>query len=128
VRSALGVLVQPLPGADLEAFETLRLRVEQPDFRDWLEAAPHELEAVLAHVAPPGSHPRVLHASRPSFTCHCSRDKVTSVLRLFDPAELQDMLDTEGHADVNCHFCAQVYHYSRADLESLLGQGQIGHA
>jgi molecular chaperone Hsp33 len=53
---------------------------------------------------------------------------VASVLRMFDPAELQDMLEQDGQAEVNCHFCAATYHFSRSDLETLLGQSQTGHA
>jgi molecular chaperone Hsp33 len=128
VRSALGLLLQPLPGADLEAFDAVRREVEQDSFRDWLERGPHDLETVLAHAMPAGSRPEVLHEGQPRFNCHCSRDKVESVLRMFDPAELRDMLEREGRADVNCHFCAATYHFSRSDLETMLGQSQIGHA
>ncbi|HKI97361.1 MAG TPA: Hsp33 family molecular chaperone HslO [bacterium] len=128
VQSALGVLLQPLPGADLERFEAVRAAVEQPDFRAWLEEAPRAPETVLERVGPAGDTPQVLQESTPRFRCHCSREKVASVLRMFDPAELQDMLESEGQADVNCHFCAATYHFSRSDLETMLGQSQIGHA
>lgn len=128
VSSALGVLLQALPGADLERCEALRQSVEAPDFRHWLERAPHALKTVLARLAPPDDPPQVLEEGRPRFTCHCSREKVTSVLRMFGPDELEDMLETEGQADVNCHFCAATYHFSRSDLETLLGQSQSGHA
>jgi molecular chaperone Hsp33 len=128
VQSALGVLLQPLPGADLEAFDAVRAGVEGGAFRDWLEAAPHSLEAVLERVAPPGAQPEVLQESYPRFTCGCSREKVESVLRMFDPAELEDMANTDGQADVTCHFCAAAYHFSRSELVTMLGQSQGGHA
>ncbi|HEX9843512.1 MAG TPA: Hsp33 family molecular chaperone HslO, partial [bacterium] len=128
VHSALGVLLQPLPGADLERFENLRLAVEREDFRNWLEAAPHDLEAVLERVTPAGDAAEVLHECQPRFACRCSRAKVESVLRMFDPAELQDMMETDGQADVNCHFCAAHYHFSRSELQTMLGQSQTGHA
>jgi len=128
VHSALGLLLQPLPDADLERFEAMRVQVEQDAFRDWLEREPHELEAVLAHVAPSGVRPEVLHETEPRFSCGCSRAKVASVLRMFDPAELRDMAETDGQADVNCHFCAAPYHFSRSELETMLGQSQVGHA
>ena len=128
VHSALGVMLQPLPGADLERFEVLRQDVERESFRDWLEQAPHDVEEVLWRVTPSGDAPEVLHECQPRFACHCSRAKVESVLRMFDPAELKDMLETDGQADVNCHFCAAHYHFSRSDLETMLGQSTTGHA
>ena len=128
VHSALGVLMQPLPQADLEHFDLLRRKVEQPSLRDWLEQGPHPLEDVLARIAPPGAEMRVLHEAEPRFSCGCSREKVASVLRMFDPAELRDMAENDGKADVNCHFCAATYHFSRSELETMLGQSQSGHA
>ncbi len=128
VHSALGVLLQPLPGADLECFEAVRTQVEQEALRDWLEREPHELETILARVAPAGASPEVLQETEPRFSCGCSREKVASVLRMFDPVELRDMAETDGRADVNCHFCAATYHFSRSELETMLGQSQTGHA
>jgi molecular chaperone Hsp33 len=128
VHSALGVMLQPLPGADLERFDAVRRGVETDAFRTWLEEAPHDLPTVLERVTPPGARPEVLHECRPRFACRCSREKVASVLRMFDPDELRDMMETDGQADVNCHFCAATYHFSRSELKTMLGQSEIGHA
>ena len=40
VSSAVGLLLQPLPGCDLMRFERARQSVEDPAFQSWLEAAP----------------------------------------------------------------------------------------
>ncbi len=128
VDSAIGVLLQPLPGGNMKTFETLREVVDSPDFRKWLEEGPHGLEKVLHRVTPRGEVFRLLGELAPRFHCECSREKVQSVLRMFEPAEIQDMIEQEGRADVNCHFCAELYTFSRTDLESMLGQYQSGHA
>jgi molecular chaperone Hsp33 len=128
LRSALGVLIQPLPGADPEAFARFRRRVDDDAFRAWLEQAPHALETVLERIAGEDGAGVVLDEASPRFVCHCSREKVASVLRMFEPAELQDMIVQDGQAAVNCHFCATSYHFSKSELEMMLGQSQSGHA
>lgn len=127
LRSAVGVLLQPLPGADLEVFDVVRRKVEQPAFRSWLEVAPRPLEAVLERLAD-GSPHQVLDEREPRFVCTCSRAKVESVLRMLDPAEIQEMLEQDGQVDVSCHFCGSAYTFGAAELHTLLRQSESGHA
>ncbi len=128
VTSALGVLLQPMPGADLERFEALRQRVESEAFRALLESAAQTPEDVLAHLGPDVEQHTVLGESEPRFACGCSREKVASVLLMLEPDELREIVVEEGEASVNCHFCAELYVFSRREVETMLEQSQVGHA
>jgi molecular chaperone Hsp33 len=123
----VGLLLQPLPGADLEAFELVRQRIEHPQYREWLEAAPRAPEEVVERLEI-GEPPRWLEEVEPAYVCFCSREKVEAVLRMLDAAELQDMIEKQGRAEVSCHFCATAYVFSKIQLQSLLRQSQSGHA
>jgi molecular chaperone Hsp33 len=125
--SALGLLLQPLPGADLEAFDAVRQRIEHPRFREWLEAGSQAPEDVLALLEVPET-PQLQEEVEPAYVCFCSRDKVETVLRMLEPAELSDMIDKQGRAEVSCHFCAAAYVFSKLELQGLLRQSQSGHA
>ena len=127
VDSAIGVLVQPLPGADPLAFDQLRGQVEQPDFRAWLEQENPSLEAVLTRITPEGATLEVLEEATPRFSCGCSRSKVTSVLRMLPDEDLREMLEQDGFASVDCHFCATTYRFDQAELEALLARSIAGH-
>lgn len=35
-------------------------------------------------------------------------------------AELSDLIEEQGQADLTCQFCDKVYHYDRPELEKLL--------
>ncbi len=125
--SAVGLLLQPLPGGDLEAFDAVRQRIERPAFREWLESAPRAPDEVLARLdVPEAPHPT--EEVQPAYVCFCSRDKVEAVLRMLDPVELTDMIEKQGGAEVNCHFCADAYVFSKVELQGLLRQSQSGHA
>ena len=83
---------------------------------------------MLERIGAIAGNVNVLDERTPSFSCHCTREKVRSVLRLFEPDELRDMIEKEGQAQVNCHFCADAYTFSATELESLLDHRVSGHA
>ncbi|MEE8394600.1 MAG: Hsp33 family molecular chaperone HslO [bacterium] len=124
---ATGIMLQPLPGCDLEVFDRVRRTVEHPVFREWAEARPRRAEELVEWLNLDES-PLYLGEIRPAYVCHCSREKVVSVLRMLGAEELRDMVEKDGQAEVNCHFCASTYHFSRTDLQFLLQQSQVGHA
>lgn len=128
MRSAIGIMVQPFPGADLRGLEQVRREVESEDFREWLEAEKHSPEDVLQKLSTKTGEWEILGESEPRFVCGCSRDKVDTVLRMFDPAELEDMLEQDGGATVNCHFCAESYLFESGEIEIMIRQSQSGHA
>ena len=127
LTSATGLLLQPLPGCDPILFDRLRTEIERPQFREWLEAEPRSPEATLARLEV-GEEPSFLGEVAPAYVCNCSRQKVESVLRMLDQAELVDMLEKDGSAEIDCHFCAEHYTFSRSDLQILIEQCQAGHA
>ena len=70
----------------------------------------------------------VLETLEPEFYCGCTREKVESVLQMFEKEELKSMLEEEGKVDVHCHFCGEAYHFGQNELEGLINQPELGHA
>jgi molecular chaperone Hsp33 len=54
------------------------------------------------------------------FQCECSRDRISNGILSLGSEEIQDMINTDGHAEAQCHFCNESYHFSKDDLEKLL--------
>ena len=38
------------------------------------------------------------------------------------------MLESDGQAEINCHFCADSYVFSATDLQEILRQSHAGNA
>lgn len=127
VASALGLMLQPMPGCEPSRFEKARQSMEHLRFQTWLEEGAHPLEAVLAQVGLDETA-NIYSETRPLYSCQCSRNKADTVLRMFDPSELREMLESDGQAEVNCHFCATRYVFSGGELQVILGQSQAGNA
>jgi molecular chaperone Hsp33 len=127
VPSASGLLMQPLPGCDPMDFDRVRQAVETQSFRDWLEAEPRAAGDILGRVALDEA-PRYYGELEPEYTCQCSREKADNILRMIDPEELTDMIEKDGQAEINCHFCADSYLFSKVELREILRQSQAGNA
>lgn len=128
VQSAIGIMVQPLPGADLMELEAIRQAVEGRGFRDWLEGDKRSLREVIERLSKNTGEWRVLGEIEPSFACGCTRGKVKSVLQMFETLELEDMLEKEGMAEVICHFCAESYRFEGGELETMIRESKTGNA
>jgi molecular chaperone Hsp33 len=48
--------------------------------------------------------------------CRCSQDRIESVLRSFDAAERDDMVEADGKIRVTCEYCSRVYAVEPATL------------
>jgi molecular chaperone Hsp33 len=126
VRLAVGILVQALPnseGATLVSIARERLRdgalaAALPENAP----APEEVSTVIGAVVGLGASDtladlRVLDRRPVRFRCPCSRERAVSTLALLGPAELADMIATDGRADVTCDFCRREYQFTAEDLE-----------
>lgn len=118
VLSAGGLIVQMLPGASEAAIASVEHSV--PMFADisatmqeyHLEGAVNQL---LLHL-----EPEVLEKRVPHYQCDCSRERIESMLVTLGSEELQDMIDTQQGAQVDCHFCLKRYKFNAEDLKVLL--------
>lgn len=59
-----------------------------------------------------------------SFNCQCSRERIRNVLVSLGTDEITDMIETDGQAEAECHFCNEKYHFSKENLENLLEQAK----
>ncbi len=62
---------------------------------------------------------RVFDPLHPSFHCTCTREKVGNMLKMLGRAEVDSVLEEQGHVGVNCDFCGQHYDYDKVDCAQL---------
>ena len=80
---------------------------------------------------------RVFEPLHPSFHCTCTREKVGNMLKMLGRAEVDSVLEEQGHVGVNCDFCGQHYDYDKVDcaqlfatdapVEALIPAGEVKH-
>lgn len=119
VTSAGGYLIQLLPGAGEDIITRIEAGVARlgPVSRALEQGL--DAKGLLREVL--GEDDLVFLETHPvEYRCYCSRERVSRALISMGRAELSDLIEEQGQADLTCQFCDKVYHYDRPELEKLL--------
>ena len=54
------------------------------------------------------------------YKCDCSRERTDRALISIGQEELNKIIEEDGKAQITCHFCDNIYDYSKEELEALL--------
>ncbi|MDQ6767062.1 MAG: Hsp33 family molecular chaperone HslO [Candidatus Eremiobacteraeota bacterium] len=118
VIAAGGFLAHLLPGADETTVSELEANVAGlPHVSALVREGTSPEEIVVLVAGRLGV--RVSHVAPISFTCSCSRERVSKVLVGLGPAELDQMANAQNETEVTCDFCGQRYYFSPQEIREL---------
>ncbi|HEX6385897.1 MAG TPA: Hsp33 family molecular chaperone HslO [Anaerolineae bacterium] len=119
VAMAGGLLIQSMPPHGADIVEQLKDRTQElPPVEELLKSGktPEEILAlVFAGIDYEFLEKRLLQ-----FKCGCSRARSEQALIALGREEIEMLLESEGQAVVDCHFCHERYVFSGKELEMLL--------
>ena len=119
---AAGLLLQRLPeraahaerNADL--WQHLTTLADSLTMEELLDLGAETVLHRLFHETPPELAP-----ARPlQFQCSCSRERVRNTLLSLGAAELRDIIETQGEAEITCEFCGARERFDQVDLSELI--------
>lgn len=120
VKSAGGYLINPMPDAGEEEVS----KVEQAIFKAGAISKMLDQDLSLQEIAKKitgDEEVKILEENiTPIFQCDCSKEHMTEALATIGKEELQNIIDTEGKAELVCHFCNEKYQFSKEDLEEMI--------
>jgi molecular chaperone Hsp33 len=119
---AAGLMLQQLPAqlnqdasAREDQWQHAVVLAETIEASDLLTLAPDTLLYRLYHQDPI----RLFAPTPVGFHCPCNRERSLNALMLLPATELEEMLHTDGHIDMNCDICGQAYRFLRSDFTEL---------
>ncbi|MCP2033844.1 molecular chaperone Hsp33 [Planomicrobium sp. HSC-17F08] len=119
IQASGGFIIQLLPGTSEEVIGQIEQRLSEiPTISNMVRdgMTPEEiLEKVLGN-----NNLKVLDNMPVQFQCQCSRDRIHNAIVSLGTAEIQDMIDTDGQAEAQCHFCNENYLFTKENLEDML--------
>jgi molecular chaperone Hsp33 len=119
VKVSGGFIIQLLPGlTDVEITEIETELAQVTSITTLLESG-SSLEQILISMLPSFQN---LERMDIQFRCKCSWDRVEQTLISLGKMELQELLETDGSAEVVCHFCNEAYTFGHNDLEKMISQ------
>lgn len=121
VKSAGGYLINPMPDATEEEIS----KVEQAIFKAGAMSKMLDQELSLQEIAQKitdDDNVEIIEENIiPIYECDCSKEHMADGLATIGKEELQNIIDTDGQAELVCHFCNKKYQFSKQELEDIKG-------
>lgn len=115
----VGMFLQPLPDGDMQAFREWGDQLAQ-DFEERVRTHAAQGATALLKALVPREDLELLSRYPISFNCGCSKERVKRALMTLGREELEDILQKEGKAEADCHFCTTHYVVTGAEIRELL--------
>ncbi|MEN7972968.1 MAG: Hsp33 family molecular chaperone HslO [Verrucomicrobiota bacterium] len=113
-----GWMIQALPNTDLERFERIRQRMNEPGFRELLghaSAAEGYFEQIAKALIGDESGLEGIQMETcpvPRFQCSCSKEKMAAVVRSLPIPERMELVKKNEPVGIQCQFCNERYELS----------------
>ncbi|MDK2857907.1 MAG: molecular chaperone Hsp33 [Verrucomicrobiota bacterium] len=115
VRLCQGWMIQALPGTDLERFDRIRHRMEEPVFRKRLSRDSQSdsyFETITESLMTGEPDYQGIHLEEspsPRFACSCNREKMAAVVRTLSIPERMELVQKKETVRIQCRFCSKRY-------------------
>lgn len=118
VSQAGGFIIQLMPGTDVEVIEEIEAHIaENISLTAMLQQGKTPLEILQSIL---GEDVEFLEQMPVQFKCECSRERIAHAIVSLGREEIEDMIEVDGQANAECHFCNENYLFTKEDLEQLL--------
>lgn len=119
VRAAAGAFIEPLPGCPDETIDALQERSARiARLSERLDGG-GTIEAFIADALGDFGV-ETLSERKAKYVCDCSLERVERALISTGRVELENMIEQDGGAEVNCRFCGKKYEFTKEALIRLL--------
>lgn len=119
VKTAGGFIIQVMPEASEAEISALEKNIAEFSSVTALLDEGKTIEEILEIVLK-GIDYHITDKLDTRYFCNCSREKVEKTLITIGPDEIRDIIETDGHAQLECHFCNSKFEFTKEDLEALL--------
>ena len=133
VGAAGGMIIQMLPDAEESAVDALEEMIGRLDPLTTVISRVQEgakavseaglVQAVLNEIfkdMPEEYKPEPLEERDITWECDCSRQRLEEVLMTLGRKDLEEIIEEDGQAELQCHFCLKKYLFTKEELEGIL--------
>ena len=119
VRSAGGYIISAMPDATDEEISS----VEQSIFKAGAMSKMLDEKLTLKEIAQKitgDKNVKVIDDSiEPVYECGCNKEKFADSLITLGKKELQDLIEEDGKAEIQCQFCNKKYNFNKDELKEI---------
>ncbi|GGB12951.1 Hsp33 family molecular chaperone HslO [Macrococcus hajekii] len=118
IKAAGGFIIQLMPGASEETISAIEQHIGMMEPVSKLIDKGLSPEQVLEEVLGEDNI-RIIDRMDVEFKCNCGKEKFLTAIKGLGTAEIDSMIEEDGGAEVECHFCREKYHFNVEELEAL---------
>ncbi len=119
IKASGGFIIQVMPGASDETIRYLDQRAkEMTPVSKLIDAGLSPVEIIDEAIG--AENWRVLDESPVKFECNCSKERFLNAIASLDPKEIITMIQEDGGAEADCHFCRNKVWIEKEELQALL--------
>lgn len=123
IIAAGGFIIQLMPNTDEETIALIEKQLAQIEPVSKMIQRGLSPEEILEEVLGKGNI-QILDKMPVSFECNCSKERFANGILGLGQQEIQEMIDHDGMAEAQCHFCLEKYRYSKEELEAFINELQ----
>ncbi len=123
VSAAGGFIIQVMPEAEEDTIAQLENNLIHIKSITEMISGGMEVEELIANVLKEIGF-KVNEKKEIGYVCNCSRERIERALISLGETELLDIIETDEKAEISCHFCSNIYHFNKEDLETILEQAK----
>jgi len=115
VKSAGGLMVQALPGADEQVVAQIESQVLEIGNISSSLLKVDSLETLLQRIMGNLDY-QIIGKQELEFCCTCNRERLEVILSSYSQEEIEGLCDDQGIVEVTCNFCNEQYHYTAEQI------------
>ncbi|MFD1204470.1 MULTISPECIES: Hsp33 family molecular chaperone HslO [Sporosarcina] len=121
VKAAGGFIIQVMPGATDETISLLEERIANVEPISKLIDRGLTPEEILSEVLG-SNNVEILEKVDVEFSCNCSKERFGTAILGLGEQEIREMIDEDGQAEAECHFCGEKYLFAKDELEGFIDE------
>lgn len=119
IKSAGGLIVQPLPGISTEGIKGLEeMFANMKSVSEFFDTE-KDIEEIVEDIFK-GFEIKITEKIPVQFKCDCSNERIDGVLVSLGEEELKKIIEEDKKAEIICTFCNKKYKYNKEQLENLM--------
>jgi molecular chaperone Hsp33 len=118
ILAAGGFIIQLMPGIEEDNISFIEDRLSKiPPISRLIEQGLSP-EAILTEILGE-ENVKVLEKMPVEFQCQCSKERIENAIISLGAQEIQAMIEEDGKAEAQCHFCNEKYVFSKEELQQM---------
>lgn len=122
VKASGGYLINPMPDATEEEISKVEQAIFQAGAISKMLDQKLTLEEIAKKITGDENIELIEENITPIYECDCSKEHMADGLSSIGKKELEEIINTEGKAELVCHFCNQKYNFSKEELQAIIEQ------